>query len=79
MKRVAFEGEGDIVLTLQADFSNAGLGELGMVRVQAEGVDVEGDAAVTALVYGWYTPEEAREIARYLKEMADKAELGGPQ
>lgn len=77
MKRVTFEGEGDLALTMQADFSDAAAGEAGMVRVQVEGIDVREDAGEgrAALVFGWYSPEEAREIARYLVEMAEKAEM----
>lgn len=76
MKRVTFEGQGDLALTLQTDFMDVPLDGSGMVRVQAEGIDVEQEMEVgrAALVYGWYTPEEAREIARYLVEMAEAAE-----
>jgi hypothetical protein len=77
VKRVTFIGAGDLELTVEADFSDAGPGEIGQVRVQAEGIDVdttEGKVA-PAKVYGWFTPDEAREIARYLTEMADRAEV----
>lgn len=77
MKRVTFEGAGDLALTLEADFSDAAEGEAGQVRVQAKGMDVETEGATpVSVVWGWYSPAEAREIANYLNEMADKAEAG---
>ncbi|WP_034382970.1 hypothetical protein [Deinococcus sp. YIM 77859] len=79
MKRVSFEGEGDLMLTMNADFSDEREGGVGRVRVQAEGIDVDSADGGAAIVYGWFTPEEAREIARYLNEMADRAEKGGAQ
>lgn len=80
MKRVTFSGKGDFELTVQADFSDAAAGKPGEVRVQAEGIDVETeDAAPASVIWGWFSPTEAREIARYLNEMADKAEAGEAQ
>ncbi|GGK11321.1 hypothetical protein GCM10008955_00690 [Deinococcus malanensis] len=76
MKRVTFAGGGDLEVTLEPDFSMAEAGESGQVRLQAEGIDVETREMAATVVYGWYSPGEAREMARYLNEMADKAEQG---
>lgn len=79
MKSVTFYGAGDIGLTLSPDFSEASEeSPKGTVRVQVEGIDVEnfGSKAPAVSAFGWFNPAEAREIARYLNEMADKAEAG---
>lgn len=79
MKRVVFAGGGDIELTLEADFAEStNESPAGQVRVQVEGIDVDNfdDDAPAVKAYGWYSPEEAREIARYFNEMADRAEAG---
>ncbi|MHA0041542.1 hypothetical protein [Deinococcus sp. PEB2-63] len=77
MKRVIFSGQGDIELRLEPDFGEAESDGQGEVRVSIEGIafDVNGNPAA-AEIYGWYSPSEAREIAKYLNEMADRAEAG---
>ena len=69
MKAVRFEASGDFSLELTTDLADR------EVRVEAEGITDDGDAIV---MYGWYSPSDARELASYLIEMADKAEAGAP-
>ncbi|GGB71613.1 hypothetical protein [Deinococcus soli (ex Cha et al. 2016)] len=77
MKAVIFSGEGDLKVRLETDFNEASPGEQGTVRLHAHGMDVEtGEEPFEAAVYGWFSPAEAREIAKYLNEMADRAEAG---
>lgn len=78
MKSVTFSGEGDLDITIKPDFSEAEAGQPGLVRVEVAGIDVDSNegGSFPAKVWGWYAPAEAREIARYLNEMADKAEAG---
>lgn len=70
MKRVTFSLEGDLEITINA-CSNEGEAS---VYVDIAGIDVESDEVRSAQVHGWMAPADAREFARYLNEMADKAE-----
>lgn len=79
MKAVLFVGDGDFEVRIEADFSNSTTGEAGDVRVQVEGIDVDTyEEPSAALVYGWFSPAQAREVAQALTEMADRAEQGKP-
>ncbi|GAA5437674.1 hypothetical protein M8445_17370 (plasmid) [Deinococcus aquaticus] len=79
MKAILLKGDGDFELKIEADFSNSLTGEAGDVRVQAEGIDVDTrEDFPPAVVYGWFSPAQAREVAQALTEMADRAEQGKP-
>lgn len=72
-----FTGNNGNTLKVEPDFSEAHAGDAGMVRIQISGADVDTqDEVFDAQVYELFTPAEAREIARYFSEMADRAEKG---
>lgn len=67
MKAVRFITSGDFSLELTVDLADR------EVRIETQGITEDGNAVE---VHGWYKPDEARELAAYLIEMADKAEAG---